>query len=174
MPRTISTDNSSCFKSEELGDGERLERIRCTPNLHTGTVLKERTTLSIKSLTRADVEDGLTFDEGVHLAIGTLRQTPNNTLKMTTFQMHLGGKPRTAITNLIGQPSCQLFNWKQTLTKYILAQPTELLTFTTNYSDEELADYLVSNDSKKRAHLVSQEFKPFKFYEKKTELEIQI
>ena len=74
--------------------------------------------------------------------------------------MHLGRKTRPAITNLIGHPSCLPSNWRKTLNKYILAQPTELQIFTINDFDEELADYLVLNDTKKRAPLVSQEFKP--------------
>ena len=52
--------------------------------------------------------DGFTFEEGVQLAIKTLRQTPHTRLNMTPFQMHYGRKPRTAITNLIGQPQCLL------------------------------------------------------------------
>ena len=84
----------------------------------------ERTIWTIKSLTRDYLEDGINFEESVQLAIKTVRQTPNNTLKITLFQMHLGRKPRTAITKFIVQPSCLLSNWKKTLTKYILAQPT--------------------------------------------------
>ena len=79
---------------------------------------------------------------------------------MTPFQMHLGRKTHTVITNLIGQPSCLLFNWKKTLTENILAQPTELQMFTINDSDGELGDYLVLNDTKKRARSVSQKVKP--------------
>ena len=92
----------------------------------------ERTIRTIKSLTRANLQDGLTFEESVQLATKTIRQTPHQTLKMTPFQLHLGWKPRTAITNLIGQPECLLFNWKKTLTKYILAQAAELQIFTIN------------------------------------------
>ena len=54
--------------------------------------------------------------------------------------MHLGREPRTTITNLIGQPSCLSSNWKKTLTKYILAQPTELHLFIIKDSEGELAD----------------------------------
>ena len=42
----------------------------------------ERTIRTIKSLTRAKLQDGLNFEESVQLAIKTIRQTPNNTLKM--------------------------------------------------------------------------------------------
>ena len=48
--------------------------------------------------------DGLIFEESVTLAFKTFRQTLNSKLNMTPFQMHFGRKPRTAITNLIGQP----------------------------------------------------------------------
>ena len=40
IPRSIRTNNRSCLKSNEFKEfcnGENLERIRCTPNLHTGT-----------------------------------------------------------------------------------------------------------------------------------------
>ena len=84
---------------------------------------------------------------------------------MTPFQMHFGRKPRTAITNLIGRPECLLSNWKKTLTNYVLAQPTELQMFTIN-SEGEMADYMVLNDSKKRAKSVSREFKQYQFFEK--------
>ena len=122
--------------------------------------MAERAIRTIKSLTRANLEDEITFEESVQLATRTIRQTPHNLLKMTSFQMHLGRKSRTAITNLIGQPSCLLFNWKKTLTEYILAQPTELQILTITDSDGELGDCLVLNDLKKRDRSVSQKFKP--------------
>ena len=82
--------------------------------------------------------------------------------------MHFGQKPRTAITNLIGQPECILSNWKKTLTNYISAQPTELQMFTTNDSEGEMADYIVLNDSKKRARSVNPEFNSTSFLKRKT------
>ena len=93
-----------------------------------------------ESLTGANLEDRLTFDESVQLAIRTIRQTPLNTLKLTSFQMHFGRKPRTSITNLIGQPTCILSNWKRTIAKNVSAQPAELQVFSIHDSDEELAD----------------------------------
>ena len=120
------------------------------------------------SLRRANLQDGLTFEESVHLAIKTIRQTLHYTLKTTPFQLHPGRKPRTAITNLIGQPECLLSNGKKTLTKSISAQSAELQIFTINDSDGELENYLVLNDSKKRADSGVQKFKPYKFYGKET------
>ena len=52
-PRIIRTDNRSCFKSNEFKqfcDGHNIKRIRCTPDLHTGTGLVERNIRTIKSL----------------------------------------------------------------------------------------------------------------------------
>ena len=170
-PRTIRTDNGSCFKSQEFKiycKGENIKRIRSTPNLHTGTGLVERTIRTIKSLTRANLEDGLTFEESVTRAIKTIRQTMHSTLKMTPFQLHYGRKPRTPITNLIGQPTCLLTDWKKTITNYILAQPAELQVYTIQDSDGELADYLVLNESRKRGRSVSGDFKNYKFFEKET------
>ena len=80
--------------------------------------------------------------------------------------MHVGRKPRTPITKLIGQPECLLSNWKKKLTNYISAQPTELQMFTMSDSEGEMADYIVLNDSKKRAKSVSPEFKQYQFFEK--------
>ena len=110
-PRCIRTDNGSCFESNVLKNffnSENIKRIRCTPNLHTGTGLVERTIRTIKLLTRANMTDGLIFDDSVQLAIKTFRQTPHSKLNMTLFQMHFGRKPGTAITNLIGNPECLL------------------------------------------------------------------
>ena len=64
-PRSIRTDNDSCFKSiifKKICSRENIKRIRCTPNLHTGTGQVERTIRTIKSLTRANMADGLIFD----------------------------------------------------------------------------------------------------------------
>ena len=79
-PRTIRSDNGSCFKSKEFKefcDGEHIERIRCTPNLHTGTRSVERTIRTFKSLTRASLQGGFTFEDSVQLAIKTIKQTPH-------------------------------------------------------------------------------------------------
>ena len=73
--------------------------------------------------------------------------------------MHFGRKPRMAITKMIGQPPCLPSNWKETLTKHILAQPTELQVFTIHDSDGEMAEYLVVNDNKQRSRSVSPNFK---------------
>ena len=110
--------------------------------------------------------DGLTFEDSVQLAIRTIRQTPHSRLKMTPFQMHLGRRPRTALSNLIDKPECLLSNWKKTLTNYILAQPTELQVVTINDSDGEMADYLVLTETRKRGRSVGRDFKNYQFYEK--------
>ena len=141
-----------------------MKRIRCTPNLHTGTGLVERTTRTIESLTRDNLEDGLTFEERVQLAIRTITQTPNIKLIIAFFQMHFGRKPRTAITDMIGQPSCVLSNWKKTVSKYILAQPTEQQVFTIHDADGEMADYLSCTTTRSRS--VSKNFKQYQFHEK--------
>ena len=83
-PRAIRTDIGSCFKSKESKEfcnGENKKRMRCTPNLHTSTGLVERTIRTIKSLTTATLEDGLTVEESVQLAIETIRQTSHSRLK---------------------------------------------------------------------------------------------
>ena len=85
---------------------------------------------------------------------------------MTPFQMHFGRKPCTTISNLIGQPECLSSNWKKTLTNYISAHPTELQMFTINDSEGEMADYIVLDNSKKRARSVGPEFKQYQFFEK--------
>ena len=168
-PWSVGTNNDSYFKSnafQEFCNVEIIKRISCTPNLHTGTGQVERAIQTIKSLTRANLADGLTFEECVQLAFKTIRQTQHSKLNMMPIQMHFGNQPRTAITNLIGQPECLLSNWKQTLTNYISAQSTELQMFIINDSDGEMADYMVLNDSKKRARSVSREFEQYQFFEK--------
>ena len=168
-PQCIRTDNGSCFKSNEFKkfcNGENIKPIRCTPNLHTGTGLVERMIRTIKSLTRANMADGLKFEDSVQLAIKTIRQTPHSRLNMTPFQMPLGRKPRTALINLIGKPECLLSNWKRTLTNYISAQLTELQVVTINDSEGEMVDYLVLNDTRKKDRSVSRNFEKYQFYEK--------
>ena len=122
---------------------------------------------TIKALTRATLEERLTFEESVQLANETIRQTPHNTLEMTAFQMYFGCNPSTSITNLIGQPTSLLSNWKRTITKYDLAQLAELQVFTIHDSDGKLAYYLVVNESKKRGQSVSENFKQYLFLIKK-------
>ena len=102
------------------------------------------------------------------MAIKTIRQTPHNTLKMTPFQLHYGRKPRTPITNLIGQPTSLLSDWNKPLTNYILAQPAELQVFTIRDSDGKLADYLVSNESRKRGRSVRDNVENYQFFKKET------
>ena len=168
-PRCIRTENGSCFESNELkkfGNGGNMKRIRCTPNLHTGTGSVDGTIRTIKSFTRANMADVLSFEDSVQLAIKTIKQTPPSKLNMSTFQLHLGRRPRTALTNLVGKPECLLSNWKKTLTNYISAQPTELQVFTINDSEGEMADYMVLNDNRKRGRRVSRSFKKYQFYEK--------
>ena len=154
----------SCFKSNDFNEfcnQENIKRIRCSPNLHTGTGQMERTIRTIKSLTRANMADGLTFGESVNLAIKKIRQNPHSKLNMTQFQMHFRRKPRTAITNLIGRPECPLSDWKKSLTNYLIAQPTELQMFTINASEGEMATiWSLTTRS------VSREFKQYQFFEK--------
>ena len=121
---------------------------------------------TIKSVTRANLKDGLNFEESVRMSIKTIRQTPHNTLKMTPYQLHHGRKPRKPAVNLIGQTACLLADWKKTLTNYVLAQPAELQVFTIHDSDGELADYLVFNESRKCGRSVSDNCKNYQFFEK--------
>ena len=162
-PQCIRTDNGSCFKSNEFKqfcDSENVKRIRCTPNLHTGTGFVERTIRAIKSLSRANMADGLTFEDSVQLAIKTIRQTPHSRLKMTPFQMHLGRRPRTALTNLIGKSECLLSNWKRTLTNFISAQPTKLQAVTTQTARWRI---IWSSMKQKRGRSVSRDFRKYLF-----------
>ena len=43
--------------------------------------------------------DGLIFEESVNSANKTIRQSRHSKLNMTSFQMHFGRKPGTAISN---------------------------------------------------------------------------
>ena len=111
--------------------------------------------------------DVLILEESVHLAIKTIRQTAHSKLDMTPFQMVLGRKRLTEIINLTVHQEYLLSNWKKTLPNFISAQPTELQMFTMNDSEEEMADYVVLNDSKKRARSVSRKFKQYQFFKRK-------
>ena len=168
-PKSIRTDNATCFISEEFKlfcKREGIQRIRSTPHLHTGTGLVERTIRTIKDLIRANTQDGLSFSDSLMLAIKTIRMTPNSKLKLTPFELHKGRKPRTAITNMLYRDECLLSNWKKLITKYVSVQPQELQVYTIKDTDGGLVDYLVIND-KRRAKSVSEQFVPYQFYERK-------
>ena len=130
-PTVIRTNNGSCFKSQEFKNycnGENIQPVQCTPNLHMRTGRVERTIRTIKSLTRANLPpDGLNFEENMNLANKSSRQTPHSALKMTPFQMHFGRKPRTSNINMIVQPNYLLSNWKK-LYNQIRFSPTRGVT----------------------------------------------
>ena len=122
---------------------------------------------TIKSLTRAKMADELKFEDSVQLAIKTIRQTPHSKLYVTPFPMHLGRKPRTALTILIDNLNAYYLFGKE---HYVSAQPTELQVFTINDSEGEMMDYLVLNDTRKRGRSVSQVLNNINFTKKKTNL----
>ena len=144
---------------------EYIQRIRSTPNLHTGTGLVERTIRTIKDLIRANLQDGLLFSHSLMAAIKTIRMTPNSRLKLTPFELHKGRNPRTTITNALNQNNCLLSNWRKLINKYVSAQPQELQVYTIKDSDGGLVDYLVMNE-KRRTKSVSEQFVPYQFYER--------
>ena len=72
-PWTIRTNYGSCFKSDEFKEFCDSEQVQCTPNLHTVTQQKERTIRTIRSLTRANLRDGLISEGSVQLAIKTIK-----------------------------------------------------------------------------------------------------
>ena len=169
-PKSIRTDNATCFKSDEFKSyckQEYIHRIRSTPNLRTGTGLVERTIRTIKDLIRANLQDGLSFSHSLMTAIKSIRMTPNNHLKLTPFELHKGRKPRTTITNASNQNNCLLSNWEKLTNKFVSAQPQELQVYTIKVSDGGLVDYLVMN-AKRRTKSVSEQFAPYQFYERET------
>ena len=69
--------------------------------------------------------DGVTFEESVQMASKTIRQTPHSRRNITPFQLNLGRKRH----NSCWPTRLSLIQLEKTLTRYILAQPTEVQVF---------------------------------------------
>ena len=96
--RGLSEPVNFLFKKREVKEFcncENIKRTRCTQKLQKGTGQVERMIRTIRSLTKANLVDGLTLEESVQLAIKTMRQALHSKLN---------------ITNRIGQPACLLSN----------------------------------------------------------------
>ena len=130
----------------------------------------ERTFKSLKGYIRANIEDGLPFNQSVIEAIKAIRMSTTQTTKQTPFQLHYGRKPRNAITNMTNTGTCLLSDWKKTLNKYVSAQPDVLQTYTVHDGEGKLADYMIIDTYRKRRASVSNEnFTPYTFAEKKNQ-----
>ena len=67
--------------------------------MHTGTRLAERTIQSLKNLTKANFEDRINFRGSLDKALHVLRFTIHSEIQKNTFELQLGRKPRTRLTN---------------------------------------------------------------------------
>ena len=108
MPRALQVTQSNLCVKENM-----LKELEARRILHTGTGFVERTIRSIKDLIRTNLQDGLKFTDSVKLTVKTMRLTPNSRLKITLFELHMGRKPRTSITNIVNGENCLLSKWEK-------------------------------------------------------------
>ena len=76
-------------------------RILHTTNAYRKRCSGERAIQTVKNLVIANMEDGLCLTESVMRALRVLRFTIPTGLKITPFELHLGRKQRTELTNIV-------------------------------------------------------------------------
>ena len=69
--------------------------------MHTRNGVVERSIPTLKSLIKADLEDGQNLIKSVNRALRVMRFTIHTGLKRTPFEVHHGSKPRTTLTNIV-------------------------------------------------------------------------
>ena len=138
-----------------------------TGNLHTSTVLAERTIQSLNNLLKANLVDGTNLRDSQDKALHVLRFTIHSEIQETPFELYFGRKPKTKLTNLKNG---------------ILAHSKDLSVYITRSSTGEITNHLVllkkkTNDPKYRREMtfsqttklldtVSTNNYSFSFYEK--------
>ena len=85
----------------------------CTPRMHTGNGVVERSIQTMKNLILANLEDGKNLTESINRALRVMRFTTHTGLKVTPFELHHGRKPRTESTNIIKDGKTFLSNWSE-------------------------------------------------------------
>ena len=137
VPKSIKTDRSSAFISKDISkycNENNIIRKYATANLHTGTGLAERTIQSLKNL-KANLEDGINLRDSLDKALHLLRFTIHSEIQKTPFDLYIGQKPRSKLTNLKNAFS---------------ADAQDLSVYITRSSTGEITDHLVM--SKKKAN----------------------
>ena len=92
---------------------KNIEIEYCTQRIHTGTGAVERAIQTTKNLILANLEDEFCLTECVNRALKVMRFTIHTGLKLTPFELHHGGKPRTEITNLVKNGQSFLSDWTE-------------------------------------------------------------
>ena len=102
MYRKIESVRGITFISKEykhFSSEYTIIREYGTPNLHTGTGFVERTIQSLKKLIQANLEEVQNLCESFIKALYFLRFTTHAETKKTHFELHIGRKPRTKLSN---------------------------------------------------------------------------
>ena len=90
-----NTKRSAFCKSKNL-------EIKFSPTrLHTGTEAVECAIQTLRILFIANLDDEIGLKENVIQALTVVRFTTHTGLKMSPFELHHGGEPRTELTNIV-------------------------------------------------------------------------
>ena len=81
--------------------------------MQTGNGVVERSMQTLKNLTIANFEDGISLTESVNRALLVMCFTIHTGFKITLFELHLGRKPGTELTNIIKNRKTYLSNWSE-------------------------------------------------------------
>ena len=116
LPEKIRTDKGGAFISKEYKEfcqSKNIEIEYSTPRMHTGTGAVERAIQTLKNLIITNLEDKTCLTECVNRELNVMRFTIQTGLKITTFELHHGRKPRTELTNIIKDGKAFLSKWSE-------------------------------------------------------------
>ena len=116
IPEKIKSDKGGAFVSknyQEFCRNRKIELEYCTPGVHTGNGAVERAIQTLKNLIIANLEDGISLTESVNQTLRVMRFTIHIGLKLTSFELHHGRKPRTELTNVVEDAKSYLSNWSE-------------------------------------------------------------
>ena len=174
IPEKIKSDKGGAFISKHYTEfcmSKNIEIEYCTPRIHTGTGAVERAIQTIKNLILANLEDRLCLTECVNRALKVVRFTIHTGLKLTTFELHHGRKPRTELTNLVEDGKSFLSNWTE-LSVSVDKKP-KIPIYVSKNEEGDVTNYLVMAKTKTEEKAVDKPKKkksvseyPFKFGEK--------
>ena len=116
IPEKVKSDRGGAFISKEYKQfckDRNIEIEYCTPRMHTGNGVVERSIQTLKNLIITNLEDGKNLTESINRALRVMRFTIHTGLKITPFELHHGRKPRTELTNIIKDGRTFLSNWSE-------------------------------------------------------------
>ena len=173
VPKTIKSDNGSAFISKEhksFCKEYNIIRKYGTPNLHTGTGLVEKTTQSLKNLTKTNLEETQNLRESLNKALYVLRSTTHSEIKKTPFELHFGREPGTKLSNLKNSISVNSKDLSVYITRNSAGEIIDLLVMSKKKTNDlKYRRGMTFTQKRKPSNTVSKEKNtnyPFTFFEK--------